>query len=216
SLVTRVITQWSARASRSCTMTGWAPRRLRPGYVRCPIMQILATSTLVCRRHYDRADSERTSSETWCDARLSGSSARSCCSVCDRSMGAFLLFRQCRLGRALHDEISFRCRPSGVGARSRPGQSGARALVWAPRRAATRLATFRLLYGARLFHANPGWSYCRPPAGTASHDRHRWPVHGGRPFYDGIRSPFSAGAVDADYWHRRIQAEHLDPGRDAL
>ena len=149
-------------------------------------------------------------------ARFSRPSARARRPVRDRKLGALLLFRQCRAGRSLHGEISARARPGRDRARLRRGQGGARIPVRAPRPAAARFADFRLLYRAGVFHAGSRRPHRRPPARPASDRHRRWRADGDRPFHDGVRDIVSGRPVDAHSRHRRVQAEHLDPGRLSL
>ena len=75
---------------------------------------------------------------------------------------------------------------------------------------------FGFYTGFAYFTPDPGRAHRRPPARSASHRHHRRRADGDRPFHDGVRGAVPAGAAGADPRHRRVQAQHLGPGRRPL
>ena len=75
---------------------------------------------------------------------------------------------------------------------------------------------YGLYTGARLPHADLRRPARRPRARPAPHRDHRRHPDGHRPFHDGVRAPVPARAHHAYPRQRRLQAQHLDPGRRPL
>ena len=82
--------------------------------------------------------------------------------------------------------------------------------------AAPRLADLRLLHRPRLSDADLRRPAGRPRARPPPHRHPRRGVDGDRPFHDGLRASVSVRARLSHSRQRRLQAEHLDPGRRAL
>ena len=133
-----------------------------------------------------------------------------------RNVGALLVLRDARAARPLHDQISAAAGPCRQ--RGRLGRLKARARVGvrAARRAAVVVADLRLLYRAGLSDADFRRTSGRPRARPAPHRGHRRRPDGDRPFHDGGRAAVPVRAARADPRQRRVQAEHLHPGRRAL
>ena len=78
------------------------------------------------------------------------------------------------------------------------------------------VADLRPLYRPRLSHADLRRPGRRPRARPAPHRHHRRRADGDRPFHDGVRAAVPVRAARAHPRQRRLQAQHLDPGRRAL
>ena len=108
-----------------------------------------------------------------------------------------------------------------------PGQRRDRDRLWraqgragipvrAARRAAAVVAYLRPLHRVRVSHAGDRRADRRPLARPAPHRDRRRRADGDRPFHDGVRDAVPARAAHAHPRQRRLQAEHLDPGRRPL
>ena len=144
------------------------------------------------------------------------SPAGPCLPVHHRDVGALLLLRDARAARSLYDEASARARAGRERARPRGRQERARSSIRSARPAALVFADLRALHGARLSDADFRRSPRRSRPGPAPHRNTRRNPHGDRPFHDGDRAAVPVCTRRADPRQRRLQAEHLHPGRRAL